>query len=146
MWHSVTLYPPSGGCWTCKEGPASLPKLNIFLVNTCCQKETSRKLTLDLTAWCIHGSLPVREESISSVFWVQSRARLSPVLLLLLLLQVYSAACLDTLLHNLRDRQSLVFKTLPLSLYPRENCFNLIKWKRNLKWLNVYLLTGRNVL
>lgn len=32
----------------------------------------------------------------------------------------------------------------PLS--PRENCFNLIKWRWNLKWLNVYLLTGRDVL
>lgn len=32
------------------------------------------------------------------------------------------------------------------SISPRDNCFNLIKWKRNLKWLNVYLLTVRNVL
>lgn len=32
----------------------------------------------------------------------------------------------------------------PLS--SRGNCFNLIKWRWNLKWLNVYLLTGRNVL
>lgn len=70
VWHLVTLYPSlGGGCWTCKEGPASLPKPNIFLANTCCQKKTFRKLAWDHTACCTHGSLPVTEGTISCVFW-----------------------------------------------------------------------------
>lgn len=151
VWHCVTLYPSVGRCWTCKEGPASLPKLNIFLANTCCQKETFRKLAWDHTVWCTHGSLPVNEGSISCVFWSLNQGQdttcaASP-------LAAADPLCQPALIPSFTTYVVVsplcpmtgIQKPASESLSPRENCFNLIKWKWNLKWLNVYLLTGRNV-
>lgn len=45
----VTPYPPSGDCWTCKAGAASLSKLTFSFSNTFCQRETLRKLAWDHT-------------------------------------------------------------------------------------------------
>lgn len=129
VWHCVSLYASLGGCWTSKEGPASLTKLNIFLANTCCQKETFRKLAWDHTAWCTHGSLLVSEGSISYMFWSLNQGQG---------ITCAALAAADPLCQPafIRSFTTYVAISLPVtkvqkpaceSLSPRKNCFNLIK-------------------
>lgn len=104
---TVWLYLPLRGCGTCKEGPASLCKLNIFLANTCSQKKTFRKLACDHTAWCTHAWVPGCKWRIHflHVLFSESRARYH-LCCSFCCHRSTLPACLDTLPHNLHGHPS----------------------------------------
>lgn len=160
----VTLNPPLKDCWTCKEGAASLSKLNIFRYLSLSgifhfQTPFAKRKLWGSWPGITQVSLGAHPDpclyvgggSISCMFWSLNQGWVISVLLLLWLPRSTLPACPGALLQahvavSLSVPDGTVQNPASEPLSPRKNCFNLIKWRWNLKWLNVYLLTGRNVL
>lgn len=130
------------------QGPASLSKLNIsdtFQIPFAKRKLWERWPGTTQVPLGAHPDLCLEVKEpfpACSGLWIRGKTSLccSSSCCPGALLQAHVAVsplCLTQCLYHSKPSSE------PLS--PRENCFNLIKWRWNLKWLNVYLLTGRNV-